>query len=405
MKHKGNQKRRGRFIKKDHPCRKNLQIENFNLLEVSEKPITRADNSSSTIIHQKYHLESELEKSIAPFQNLDRKFVLENFRPVIKPLNFTHDWKRRVDYFQKHRSNIDEIEEIDPIFAAISDEDDSEEKHHSIGDEKILEDQLGSDPDNQQPSAEQPEKEDFAEITSSPLTISSDKNESSISSGQDDQPMTEPNNDKNKQELVATPDEFIPMHTPRDNHSTQQQSYSDISVQKDIEKEYEKAKNAGYENGFMQGEEKAYLQGQKQIHEITSNLKELINEMERLKSNILVSTQENFLVLCKSLAEALINQELKANQSAFESLLRRAIEEAVPHDSFNILVSKDAYETLKAHTDGDFLSKVKCTDSLEGFNFKIDSDLTVVDGNIRDMIEDLIEQANVDLFESKEQVS
>lgn len=404
MKNGCSQKRKGRFIKKDHPSQKNLHIENFNLLEVSEKPITRADNSSSNIIHKRYHEEKELKTAIAPFTNLNRKFILENFRPVIKPLNFTNDWQKRIDYFQKHKSNLDEIEEIDPVFQKITEnynteknvtEDQSDQSDAPNSDEQDPiqgEEEIIQEPDQELNPDQQP-------LTAhSPLTISQ-TNESSLDQGENHQHYQ-------VSQSHSSNEEFVPMQEAKHFNTSNPSGVKEVvASQEKLEEEYESAKKLGYQDGYKDGEEKAFIQGQSEIENLSSKLKDAITEMERLKSNILVSTQENFVVLCKSLTEALINYELNINEKGFQSLIKRAIEEAVPNDSFEIFVSKNAYSVLENSADKEFLNKVKISDSLEGFNFKIDSNLTVVDGNIRDMIEDLLEQANVDLFDNGEQVS
>lgn len=421
---------RGRFIKKSDPLKKSLSITDFNLMEICDATITYADNINSNIIHNRLHPTQDINESIRASVEIETIFEPAEFRPVIKPLDFTQEWIKQKKRLHSRHSRHDEDDEIDIEMESIArklrkkfnSDSDKKSKNSEANETKKIGEQLDfvSDIDsdtleqfNDLAPLTQPSDRENKPVPKDELNALDDPNdigaEAIETAEQTPERSIDPNvpiqQDQIIQEPLMTRDrDFPPQNSapPIPQEQPNQNQSIDPKVEIDKENIYQKARSDGFEDGYRYGEEKAMLVVEEKVSMILSELANVVKEFEGLKGNILASTQENFQTVCQSLLESLLQKEFEMNPDSFTKVIQKAIAEAVPDDEFKILVSQDSYERLKSHIPEDLLQKIKVDQELDDHNFKIESQLSVVDGNIRQMITDLLEQADLALFQDED---
>lgn len=411
-------KKRGRFIKKGDPISDVLTISDFNLMEICDTSITYADNINSNVIHNKLHEPTEISETVRQSQEIETVFEPAEFRPVIKPLDFTQEWIKQKKQLHSRHSRIDDDDDIDIEMENIarklrkkfksSEIDDDlnspEAEVKKIGESlEFIADMDGDGETHGLDNLSRPQKANeinaFSENTS-PL-------EPVLPTVTATQPPADTMEEKKLPDLSDSGVEFD------SNPLIQDQVEADTTppnVEKDltqrniineheIENAFQRARSDGFEDGYRDGEEKALLSVQEKVASITEELANVLGELEGLKKNILTSTQENFRMVAEGLVSSLLGRELSINPTSMTSIIEKAVAEAVPNDEFTVLLSQDSYERLKVGASSEFMSKVKVDKELEGNNFKISSDLSVVDGNLAQMVSDMLDQADLNLFE------
>ncbi|NRA62921.1 MAG: hypothetical protein HRU19_00475 [Pseudobacteriovorax sp.] len=349
---------------------------------------------------------------------------------MIKPLDFTQEWIKQKKRLHSRHSRHDEDDEIDIEMESIArklrkkfnSDSDKKSKNSEANETKKIGEQLDfvSDIDsdtleqfNDLAPLTQPSDRENKPVPKDELNALDDPNdigaEAIETAEQTPERSIDPNvpiqQDQIIQEPLMTRDrDFPPQNSapPIPQEQPNQNQSIDPKVEIDKENIYQKARSDGFEDGYRYGEEKAMLVVEEKVSMILSELANVVKEFEGLKGNILASTQENFQTVCQSLLESLLQKEFEMNPDSFTKVIQKAIAEAVPDDEFKILVSQDSYERLKSHIPEDLLQKIKVDQELDDHNFKIESQLSVVDGNIRQMITDLLEQADLALFQDED---
>lgn len=397
------QKLKGRFIKKNDPHAKQIEINEFNLMEICESPVAYADNPKANIIYSRLHEESELTEAIRVPAEMDTVFEV-NYRPVIKPLDFTEEWRRRRKQNSMRRTDDDEA--LDMEFRDLNREIETErraknEKKKNLKFQENIPDSIV----NSDLAIEQKSDNSLEEELS---TIKAQNKETEISE----------NRPEEFSKRLEDPQSHFKLLDQDTNHEKSEYQFvplahevlkteSDRPIAKKISEEekqeiIEEAKAKGYEDGFRQGEEKANIEFREKFNQSLNHLENLFQDLEGLKKNILNNAQENFQILCQAMIENLLRKEFKANPESLKRVIERAIEEAVPDDKFKVYISNQSFDALKPFCSDQLLSKLKVSSDVKDYDFKIESSLTVVDGNISQIVSDLLEQADTTLYEQTE---
>jgi flagellar biosynthesis/type III secretory pathway protein FliH len=104
------------------------------------------------------------------------------------------------------------------------------------------------------------------------------------------------------------------------------------------------------------------------------------------------------------MAEALVKREFSIHPETFVAVLRRAIAEAVEPGKFKIRVNPETYERVASLGQSDILESLVRDNEIATGDFKIESQLSVVDVSVTKMIAELLQQADLNLFQTEKKV-
>lgn len=420
-------KKSGRFIKKDSAVLKKVSLETFDFAEISSTTTIEQDNSRRSIVHAKYHSDDELQTVRTPRKFEDDLMHPDNRRPIIFPTDFTTDWEREKKLRKDRSLRQDEDDDFsynDPYESKNSGGYDLTER--ASPNEDSFEQMSGS-------GKRGGEEEDESEITRlhTPLKIAGpaikefsqnnvdDKLGSHFSIGSVPQGAQAPLNleealsPKPKEQAPAPAAEFIPSMTgaAEDHIADPEQDAADAYrhrlAQEKVDQEkiqaiYEEAKARGFQDGFRAGEEKGELQVRHNAGALFQKVQSLVESFMDLKTTVLNNVQENFYTISQAVAEALLKREFSIRPDAFAAIVRKAIADAVAPNQFKIKVHPAMAERLQKITDKDFLQHVIKDAAVEDGDFKIESELSVIDVNMTKLVSDLIEQADINIFDEAE---
>ena len=416
----------GRFIKASNSkILEKVSLHSFDFKEINQTPVVAMDNVSGCIVMPDLHEKEDLQRVIKEHQSINLEIrSKETIRPVLRPMDFTTEWAQWKDRLNKKRDMKMEDDDDDEFEMALAMQEQDEVGGGSYTSETNETTESVEQPDETGSVAE---TSDHEGDDANPFKFKSEEQEAGPQNdhemdgvadqinqlGNQDESIDELSSDVRK--APAQEQEFIPVDMTGGESFDQveneaaaqykvQQQEQEIKNQyaEQLEAAFEEAKAKGYEDGFQVGEEKASIQVQQNATEVIDNLAGVVNELEKLKKNILDNTQENFYEVCQAVAESLLRREFSLNPGSFADVLRRAINDSIQDDEIKIAVHSDTYNRLMEIEVQDLKDKLVKDDQLKPGDFRIDSNLSVVDGNIREMISDLMEQADLTLFEDKD---
>ncbi|MCX6117188.1 MAG: FliH/SctL family protein, partial [Proteobacteria bacterium] len=159
------------------------------------------------------------------------------------------------------------------------------------------------------------------------------------------------------------------------------------------------AKSDGYNEGFRLGEEKGVLAGQHTAGEIFKRVTELIHEFEGLKGSVLGNIQQNFYELSQAVAESLLEREFSISPSAFAKVLEKVLKDTVSDNEFKIKLHPDTWQKVTDLKIPNFEGHLVKDPSILVGEFKVESNLTVVDGNAKKIVAQMLQNVDMNLFE------
>lgn len=416
-------KKKGRFFKKDSAVYNSIQVTEFSFDEISQNKGIFSDNPGSNIIIERLHEDEEIDSLIKSprhfFHNLDDP----NAMPVIRPTDFTADWERERRKAKQKSRNIFDDDDDDLEFA--SDARDSAveaERLRKIEDIKAT----GGDEDSEEAlDLEAPDQKpyirDADEQKEIAETIREHTNEISPK-GLDDPEFLERAEmlvqEENTHEAPAATEDSIeesiqPSPKIEPLKSTQPDSLIDtedtianadesVSAQQKDDV-LQDARSKGFSLGFEEGEQKAILQTREKVAEIMGHIDSIVEELSELKPAILQSAQHNFTEIAKAISEAVIGQSISLKPEIMGNIIERAIKETISEDQFSIRVHPSIFETLQEKGIFGYLDNLVKDDTIKNKEeFHIDSSITHVDGDIKKIVEEMIEEANLNIFEEPE---
>ena len=437
-------KRNGLFIKKGDDLLDSVSLKEFSFREICDVTQVNHDNQNSNLIYKKYHREEEINAGVKPHGSFHKDMRDgDHIKPTLQPLNFTEDWERQLQRAAKRKNK------------PLSEEE--EELAQLRESQKLMPDQLLSDEKSQTASEDSDDDTESSDVDLAENKIEATKPEADLRTEETDSPPTEEikyfNAQKDNLDTVGAaintigdgtvPEETHDPHfslkkgeegeTSTEEQNTEKpenqpvedfipvQATDDKSVQSpeeeamknyreitdnpnlapsNLKKQVEEAKSQGYEDGYKQGEQKASLQVKNDAEFILNNVDEILSELSHLKKNILNSAQENFYELSQAIAESLISRELKVDAEAFNKIVSKAIQDSIEDDQFTIFVHPDFVEKLEKLDLSTKNAKIQKDENVEPGNFRIESKSNVIDGNLRQIIGELLEEADIDLFET-----
>ncbi len=418
-------KRNGKFLKKGSKILKAVQLTNYSFNFLNEEPNIEFDNLERTIIHTRLHDPAEVERNVRDSDRLKEVLFDPNLprMPIIMPGDFTQDWFNERMNSKRRALGFEDEDDFDYPDISTRNGSSSSSKPSAKPD---------SAANSASGSAAAPKK-----VGASTADIQS----INITPAQADLPaeeivklakpvsiVKEPYSAKNIAEVekkaqeaahaspvesakeTAESDDFIPLGSGKSED--QAQSVEDVAIAKyksraEIESQHaeilEELKNAsraeGYAEGFRTGEEKGVVAGQNTAAEIFNRVSELIHEFEGLKGNVLENIQRNFYELSQAVAESLLEREFSINPQSFAKVLEKVLKDTVSDNEFKVRLHPETWQrvhdlnipTLEGHL-------VKDTSIALG-EFKVESNLTVVDGNVKKIVAQMLQNVDMNLFE------
>jgi len=209
-------------------------------------------------------------------------------------------------------------------------------------------------------------------------------------------------------------DQFIPLETsPKAPLNSEDQAIALYKKRADIEAANietlnelrQEARSEGYNEGFRIGEEKGVLAGQKTAAEIFHRVSELIHEFEGLKRNVLENIQKNFFELSQAVAESLLEREFSIKPEAFAKVIDKVLKDTVNDDQFKVRLHPETWQKVVDlridHLDGHLVKDP----AIPIGEFKVESNLTVVDANVKKIVAQMLQNVDMNLFEETKAAS
>jgi flagellar biosynthesis/type III secretory pathway protein FliH len=438
-------KTKGRYIKKHDSLSQVVKITEFSFEEIARLKPTHPDNSRSNVIYRRLHSEESFNSGLKTADEIIKVLDPPDKPPIIMPMDFTEDWNRIKNRYASRRGRADEEEEFEMELEYINNKrkQDREKERHGGGAATGKGEESASHPDNnavmsasrqpvhpvvQDGNEDKPSLQKEVELENAHSNFRINRNTASSFEEMENDLLKDTQDPHGGMEKIASNIEYSARKPvveeepplPQHDENTIDDAYAEEEVERPSQEfrslsSYltsppartiteedkslvEELKAKGYEDGFKLGEEKATLQLKSSFENLSSMVSGAIEEIGALKKNVLLNAQNNFMVLAQALIESVLRHQFSINPEAFLALIRRAIEDAVPDDEFKVLVSPENGELLKQIVDDKVKSKIVLDAGIEPGNFRIDSRLTVVDAKISEIVADLLQQADLSLF-------
>ncbi len=416
------QKRAGRFIKANDRLIKHVAVVAYSFEEICPTPMASFDNEDSTIIHARLHTDADLKKTVLVHPKFDQALKSQDGdRFIIKPVDFTPEWSDAISPSTGRRRRIgrgDDAMELSDEgqrqLAMIFGEGDSA-GHASPQD-------FGASSSEAAPSTAATSAVDGWSETAEGAKEASDTPRQEVTSLEREAGSFRINRDEKTKTTAVGSGSFIPLATSGgegESANTVEKTAAEAwKVRKEMEGEMAKAvaeaKDAaeqegrktgqdagfqeGYQTGFRTGEEKGELGARQTASQFFGRATELIREFESLKGQILDNVQQNFFDLCQAMGEALLEREFEIRPDSFATIMRKAVSETVKGDQFKIRVNPETADAMAKAGIKDLETHLVKDQNIAPWEFRLESQLSVVDVQAKKMVKNLLSQADVTLF-------
>lgn len=399
-------KRKGRFLKAKSRVLSKVALSDFAFASLTAVNNITPDNAVRNIIHAKYHEKDELERGIVQPRAFDEDLLTQQQqRAVIVPMDFTKDWERSRKLSKDralHRD--DEDYEIDQSLGTSHADEEEEQQLIAAQLEREAAERIAA----AKASVAQAEvKAPFDGPIEKAPYASMDAVSQAIKSLRPDSDSFIPTSAPPSASGVTTTT-HVPVTDPEQQASDMyKQRVADRQIDEEAvtkafedarEKGYQEGYSGGFKDGHSQGEEKAEIASRQHAQALFGKVGELISEFAGLKHEILNNVQENFYEIAQAMAEALLKREFSIKPEAFVTVLRKAIDEAVEPGKFKIKVHPETFAHVESVAPPEIIAALVKDPALEPGDFRIESNLSVVDVNIRSMLKELLDQADISLF-------
>ncbi len=440
-------RRKGRFLRRDSKVLEKVVLTDFKFGDLEASGNVMADNAVRNIIHAKYHEASELARNIeVPARFSEDLLTPQQRRSVIMPVDFTKDWERANRLSKGRRSrHEDEDFELESTLGTQTAEEEEEEAAqlaaqaasgasrasaqpspaalahagHAIG-------HAGQSAALAAQAAGQAAAHAAGHVSQAAHLAHSQQSAPAAPAPQEPTPGPLEMDRFSSIDVVGKAikglgnasypspqavDDFIPnapvLAGEEDPEASTAVTYRQRVAEKQIDEEavhkaFEEAKGRGFQEGYRQGEEKAEIAVRQNAELMFGKVVELLREFANLKREVLAGAQENFYTLCQAMAEALTRREFTIRPESFVAVLEKAIDEAVDTDAFKIRVHPDTFARIESVAPAELRASLVKDGELEPGDFRIESNLSVVDVNLRSMLKELLDQADLGLYDETE---
>lgn len=415
-------KRQGKFLKRGSKILKAVHMTDFYFAQIQTEGNLEFDNADRSIIHAKFHDPAHIAREVKEPRMMNERLI-DPSHPnlaVIQPQDFTQDWHNERLNSKRRAMGFDDDDDYDfptengKRFGKLKGDSDSElpmtAQHVPVAKSPVQK----RAPQHDAISAHPADLKSILTPEGAPLIDEQEmvKKAKVVSIVEDPYHPAVKTPAPGLQAVPSEPapapkqDEFIPLETSA-HVATEDQAIATYKNRAEVEKQnaalLEELKNAakaeGYNDGFRMGEEKGVVAGQAAAGEIFERVSELLLEFEGLKKNVLENIQKNFYELSQALGESLLEREFSIQPESFSKVLEKVIADTVTENEFKIRLHPETWQKvmdLKVSTLEGHL--VKDTAVAKG-EFKVESNLTVVDGNVKKIVSQMLQNVDMNLFE------
>jgi flagellar biosynthesis/type III secretory pathway protein FliH len=397
-------KRMGRFLKKGTSVFEKISLVDFSFQDIKAPKGLTPDNATRTIIHVEHHDQESLDQALKEHTKFDLDLISpEDRQRVIMPRDFTADWER--DRSMRKRK------------VARFDDDDFEMELDSLKRNKSPVQLFTDLPTDLPPTKENPEPLLKPTV---PLAPNGEPQGQKRDTWQTMNEVGKAINELHSKEAVKEQpiQSMVRSSIPEASNFTQVSPEQEVAAlaqyqrqqqelakmkaefQEELENILESEKAKAYREGFSLGEEKAELQTRGKSAELLKNITQIVGELSQLKFLILSNVQENFYTICQAIGEALVKREFSIHPETFAEVLRRALAESVQPNNVKILVHPEMHAKLLSLNIPDLRDILQKDDQIPEAGFKLESHLSVIDGNISEMISKMLKQADLGIFDN-----
>jgi flagellar biosynthesis/type III secretory pathway protein FliH len=407
-------KKQGRFLKKNSKLLNALSLVDFNFEQICTQSLVSFDNIDRTIIHSKFHNPTQLSQIVKPHATMDNA-IHDSNQPklgVIFPEDFTQDWHNERLNSKRRALGIEEDEEIDVLeqarhrsYASLDRTNSGNSADHKASDIEPHAQSEGQSEQQYVVHASSPEAVRAPETDGKVKTLNEGDMANAINKTFVPHSHDVEAADKNH------PDSFSPL--PTDSSSgplaAEDRAIESWKVRQQIAKQNEQmldelkseARAEGFQNGFREGEERGLLSGQKNAAQVFSKVSEILTEFSGLKGLILDNVQKNFYELSQAIGEALVGREFSIKPEAYATMIQRVIKDTIVPNEFKVRMHPDTWQKVHDLGIADLESHLVKDNSITIGDFRVESALTVVDVNAKKLVSQLLEKADINLFDEK----
>jgi flagellar biosynthesis/type III secretory pathway protein FliH len=419
------QKKQGRILKKNNKILSSVSLVDFSFEQISSANLVSFDNPDRTIIHSRYHDPGQLNEVVKSHDGMDET-VQDSHHPrlgVIFPADFTQDWHNERLNSKRRAMGIEDDEEVDVLEEARSRAQSSKRwgdgyKSKNGGSDS----DSGSDLDLASPEEQE---QDFSPNdpfinaqASSPEAIRAPETDGKVKSLNEGDMSSAINKafshkqaaEQNNQTRGES-DSFEPLPTEdsNDSRAVEDRAIESWKSKQQIAKQNEQAleelkslaRSEGYQAGFREGEEKGLLAGQKTAAQVFSKVTEILNEFSGLKELILENVQKNFYELSQAIGEALLGREFSIKPEAYATMIQRVIKDTIAPNEFKVRMHPDTWQKVHDLALQDLNPFLIKDNTIALGDFRVESNLTVVDVSAKKMVSQLLEKTDINLFDDK----
>jgi flagellar biosynthesis/type III secretory pathway protein FliH len=406
------QKRQGRFLKKNSKILCSFSMVEFTLEEFCNHPLVAIENRDRKIIHSKFHAPEALAEVVKEPQSLNEK-VYDPSVPqlgVIFPADFTQDWHNERLNSKRRALGFDDEDEID--FAEVARRAPKGASHLAARQAAQQTAAAVSEPKAADPAEiihaqpTPPESVKAPEVDGKVITLTEDAMSSAITKAFTAKQSTEQSTADDEGQESFTP---LPTEASDSKLSVEDRAIETWKARQNLAKQNEilleelrkEARSEGFQSGFREGEEKGLLSGQKTASQVFSKVTDVIKEFENLKGLILENVQKNFYELSQAIGEALLGREFSIKPESYATMIQRVVKDTISPNEFKVRMHPETWQKVHDLNIADLEQHLLKDPSITPGEFRIESSLTVVDVNAKKLVTQLLERADINLFDDK----
>lgn len=414
------QKKIGRFLKKGSKLLSCVSMVEFSFDEILENLPLGYDNTDRSIINTRFHDPEEIDRGVkqSPSINNELSDINKPRHGVIFPADFTQDWYNERLNKKRRRPDQDEDDEdfetsnFSRVSPEIKDQSSPGVTPENANHSPLLADdwtEALEGTDNRiaaQPVS--PESVRNTDSNAAQKLLNTDRMSAAISKAFTQ--SSNPSGDaKTSHQDTFTP---LPTKTEQSPVAAEERAIETWKNQQMIAKENEQileelrsqARSEGFQAGFREGEEKGLISGQKKAAQVFSKVEEIITEFEGLKSIVLDNVQKNFYELSQAIAEALLGREFSIKPEAYATMIQRIIKDTISPNEFRVKMHPDTWQRVVDLGIQELTPHLLKDPTIAVGEFRVESSLTVVDVSAKKLVQQLLEKADISLFDDKKAV-